>query len=149
MIVGALWAVANAIDLLTVRETSHWPVAPGSVIASAITADTVGHAYYGRGGARYAVVERRLHVTYTYVVDGYRFPGTRYSILLPSKREATARVLSQYPAGAAVMVHYDPADRATAVLDTSIPARSITQIILGLVVALGTWAATRPHDRDP
>jgi hypothetical protein len=144
---GVLWAASNGVDVLSVAESSHWPTAAGVVTASAVRPETLGVTMF-RGGRVSLRIEDRLHVAYEYTIAGQRYTGTRFNILIPSTGEARARVHLRhaYPVGEAIEVRYDPDDRATAVLDTAIPSGRVFNVILGLVVAIGAWAATRPRE---
>jgi hypothetical protein len=147
IVIGAGVAALNAMDLLSVATTARWPVAPGTMTAAAITWDAVGYAS-GRYGGHRRIIEPRLHVTYTYALDGQQFTSSRYGILAPSAREATARALSEHAAGQPVVVHYDPENHASAVLDTSVPVGRVLLVILGVGPALGAWAAARGREAN-
>ena len=143
IVIGAMLAISSALDLLSAVQTARWPTAPGSISASAIRNDTVGYTISKYGNRRNILP--RLHVTYAYVVAGVRYTSSQYSVLLPSTSDATRRTLRKYPVGDTVRVHYDPENPSSAVLDASIPAGRAVLTMLGLVVALTTWAATRPR----
>jgi hypothetical protein len=146
IVIGAGVAALNAMDLLAVAATARWPVAPGMMTAAAITQDMVG--YTSARSGRWRIIAPRLHVTYTYTVAGQQYTSSQYSILVPSTREATARALREHAAGQSVVVHYDPENRASAVLDTSVPGGRVLLVILGVGMAVGAWAATRAREAD-
>jgi uncharacterized protein DUF3592 len=143
IVIGALVAVSSGLDLMSAVTAARWPTAPGSISASVIRNDTVGYTS-GRLSTRRLLVPR-LHVTYTYVVAGQRYTNSQYSVLTTAVGVATLQTLRKYPVGDTVRVHYDPENRSTAVLDASIPGGRVVQAMLGLVVALTTWATTRPR----
>jgi hypothetical protein len=143
IVIGALVAVSSGLDLMSAVTAAQWPTAPGSISASVIRNDTVGYTASRLRPRRLTVP--RLHVTYTYVVAGERYTSSQYSVLAAAVGVATLQILRKYPVGDTVRVHYDPENRSTAVLDTSIPGGRVVQAMLGLVVALTTWATTRPR----
>jgi len=145
IVIGALVAVSSGLDLMRAVTAAQWPTAPASISASVISNDTVGYTA-GRLRTRRLLVPR-LHVTYTYVVAGERYTSSQYSVLAAAVGVATLRTLRRYPVGDTVRVHYDPENRSTAVLDASIPGGRVVQALFGLIVAVGTWAATRPRHR--
>jgi hypothetical protein len=142
--IGGLWALATGMDINQVMQTRHWPVVAGEIRTVAIRSDTVATWTMRRVGY---VIEPRLHISYDYEVNGSRFTGTRFSILAPSKREASASVARSLTPGHTVSVHHDPADPTVAVIDTAIPPNSVLQVVVALILACGTWWASRQRAR--
>jgi len=130
---GALWALSNVQDISSVNETARWPTTPGTIVDSHIASEEVG-TYVGKSSNR-PMYASRLHLTYVYDVDGRRYTGSRWSALPPSANQATHAMLRKYPSGGAVVVHYDPGDPTSAVLDTSRPIGRYIQFACGLVIA--------------
>jgi Protein of unknown function (DUF3592) len=95
------------------RESEHWPVADGKVLASIVAKKS-----YPPTGIFHVP-----RVRYSYAVAGQHYEG---DVICPgieqfglgSELQAHAKA-DQYPVGENVSVHYDPADPAVAVLETT------------------------------
>ncbi len=107
------------------RASADWPTAQGQ-----ITASEIEHSTDSDGDDVYTP-----HVSYTYQANGLsyenftiKFGETSYG------DESTAlEVLSRYPVGQAVTVHYDPADPDRAVLEAGVSGGSYIVISIGLI----------------
>jgi hypothetical protein len=63
------------------------------------------------------VTKFRPDIAYRYEVDGRSYAGSQTNIRKVSReRDTVERLLARYPVGAAVSVHYNPADPAEAML---------------------------------
>lgn len=103
-----------------------WSTAPGTILESSVR-EASGSDF--DGPATYTV-----KLSYSYQVMGQTYQGKNIHIgarsTVPhSKAQATA---SQYPAGSAVTVYYDPANPADAVLERAAPANTVV-LILGII----------------
>jgi hypothetical protein len=137
ILIGLLWAGMSAMTVLDVYETARWPTASGTILTSFMR-DTIVYRS-SRAGARRSV-ESFLAVTYAYTVDGRQYIGSRLSVLPPRSSRAK---LADYPPGRAVVVHYDPNNRAEAVIDTSMPWTSVMHVALGSLLVVGTLFGMR------
>lgn len=146
LVVALLWAGANAVDVLKVREAARWPAVSGTVVTSFVRRDTIGF-HSSRSGSAGPIVVAVLHVTYTYRLGGQEYTGSRIGPLAPSRHTANPAWLPNYPVGGLVTVHYDPDDRTMAVIDTSVPWNSVFQIVLAFCFAGGVlvirWITVR------
>jgi hypothetical protein len=116
------------------RAIAGWPRAPGRVTKSAVTSST-SSAKDQRGYMQsYTVYEPAVEFTYT--VGDRELEGNRLARnVMPS---TSVPDISRYPAGADVMVYYDPNDPKTAYLEVH---RSLGAVFLtcfgGLFVFIG------------
>ena len=108
-------------------RTNDWPVTEG-VIQSARQkehSDNDGSSTYS------------AEVTYTYQIAGISYTGDKIAIGQMSSSAAYAQsVLSRYPVGQKVSVHYSPTDPAQAVLETGIHGGTWICFAVGTVFAL-------------
>lgn len=111
----ALCAIACGLILagrMSIRRAAHserWPVAPGVVLESSVTA------------VREESRQRFLPtVRYSYRVDGKRYECNRIQWAAEGFRTYTRarRLLDRYRSGSPVKVHYDPSRPGMAVLQT-------------------------------
>lgn len=142
IVFGVLWAIAMAQDIETVAETARWPTTPGTIVSSALSRDMI-RTYMGRYSRVRPVFAYRLHLQYAYSVAGSQYTGWRWNALPPSTNQATHAMLRKVPAGRAVVVHYDPRDPVSSVIDTSLPIFRCLQLGVALLLAIGTWVTTR------
>ena len=93
-----------------VAEASTWPSALGTV-----TSSTVERRSSGDGYSYYPVVD------YIYQVIGQSYQGNR---IMPGPEvggSGAQNIVARYPAGAQVMVYYDPNKPSESVLERSLP----------------------------
>jgi hypothetical protein len=109
------WFVGGKLDEAV--SAKNWPTVPGEVVSSRVA---------GNNRQSIPLVE------YRYEVGGATFTGERVSVLGTLGRETAGQTVSRYPAGAAVSVHHDPDDPASAVLDTTVGPEATTA---GLMIA--------------
>jgi hypothetical protein len=141
--IGILFAGLGLGMFLTARRqrtqaaaTEAWPTVGGTITASRLDRQSRTQTRQGR---------RTTHTTYTPVVDytfdvGGRvlqgskiYPGSTMSFDLGTAQD----IVNRYQAGAAVTVHYDPADPTRAVLETSSRSASIIMIMGGVFIGIG------------
>ena len=118
------------------RDIARWPKAKGRVESSGVESYTCTEKdRYGYYRPHTAFTPR---VSYTYTVDGNELLGSAVARVEESTtNEATVEAtVERYPAGAEVMVFYDPDDPSTAYLEVR---RSVGAIIL-LCFGLGLTA---------
>lgn len=108
-------------------RTNDWPVTEG-VIQSARQESHRGT----KGGTTYSA-----EVTYTYQVAKASYTGSKIAIgQMSSSSEYAQGVLSRYPVGGKVAVHYSATDPADAVLETGIHGGTWICFGVGTVFAL-------------
>ena len=111
----ALVAIACGLILagrMTIRraaDSEKWPVVPGVVLETGVT------AVREEGRQQF-----RPTVRYSYEVDGQRYECSRIQWAAAGFRTYTRarRLLDRYRSGSAVKVHYDPSRPSFAVLQT-------------------------------
>jgi hypothetical protein len=111
--VGAAWQVENWRGRRLKQDSAYWPTTKGEVVWSDIVVET-GRDDTGRTATRYGAAIR-----YRYVLGGQRFESTRITWRDGQKTTRSAaqrKLLTRYPVGRAVTVHYDPRRPAMAVL---------------------------------
>lgn len=124
IVIGLVAAGVGFWMIIKSYRSEHWPVVAG-VVQSAEMKSHSGT----KGGTTYSAA-----VTYTYQVGGVSYAGDKVSIgEMSSSSEYARGILSQYPAGKKVSVHYAPGDPSEAVLETGIHGG--TWICLGVGTA--------------
>ena len=112
-----------ALFVITVRPTyrswqaSRWPTTQGTVLSSKLDVNRNSD-----GGDTY-----RIDVRYRYAVAGRDFESNQYdatgvSIHSGFGLDKMRAAVAAHPPGSTVVVHYDPADPADAMLSTAVPA---------------------------
>ena len=98
---------------------SQWPATMGNVIASTIERRSSGDGY-----TDYPVVQ------YSYQVGGQAYQSYKLAPGPEVGGTGARKVIGKYPAGAQVMVFYDPQNPAEAVLERKAPAQWLLWLIL-------------------
>lgn len=105
VIAAGFTTYASSRSLVEARASSHWPSVPGRITSSK-TEMVVGR--HGSSGA---------DIRYTYSVGGARFNGSRLEVVDYSANTSYASdAVAEFPEGAEVPVHYDPARPGNSVL---------------------------------
>lgn len=129
--VALFFVVMGALEWKRAAASQSWPTASGVITESRVVESSSGRR---RGRSYTAKVE------YAFQVDGQDVKGTRISYRLqPSGQSGASERVAQYPLGAPVTVHYDPADPSQAVLEVGWDAWNAFPIGIGLF-ALGFCA---------
>jgi hypothetical protein len=147
MIFAAVMAVSKTVATEESAESRGWSTAPGTITSSQLGSVHIA----GRGGGR---TEWSADVSYQYVVDGQTFTGHRVNFddARNTDRDGMAALVSRYPAGQTVTVHYNPSDPTSTVLDVSPPASRWKRKAIGVgsvggVIVLIGLAASRAISR--
>ena len=110
--------------LQNARISESWPVTDGEIISSNVRVDTDddGTSYYG-------------DVTFRYVVNDvvYTSDNVSFGQYGSSDRDLAESIVSRYPAGNGVTVHYDPAAPETAVLEPGVTWSSYLMLVFGAI----------------
>ena len=107
-------------------SSEQWPVTDGVVL----TAEMKSHS--GEHGDTYSAA-----VTYEYRVTGEKYTGNKIAIGSMSSSTSYAQgILSRYPVGKQVVVHYSPEHPAEAVLETGIHGGTWVCLGVGMAFAL-------------
>ncbi|MCA9918240.1 MAG: DUF3592 domain-containing protein [Anaerolineales bacterium] len=110
--------------LQNARVSESWPVTDGEILTSNVRIDNDddGTSYFGDVTFRYAVDD----VVYTSDTVSFGQYGS-------SNRGHAEEIVTKYPAGNGVTVHYDPADPGTAVLEPGVTGSSYFMLAFGAV----------------
>jgi hypothetical protein len=131
MVVMVLAMLGNKLWLA--RRAAAWPQTTGRIVKSEVAATR--HQFSGEA----TEVKNEPAIAYEFTVAGKKLTGTRISIGEDSGGANTEATLAHYPAGAAVMVYYDPKDPANCVLERDVP-KDMAQgcaILLAIAAAIG------------
>lgn len=127
-VIGFVFLVLNVIFLGIIffmrrrmAAVSRWPSALGTVNASYLERRSSSS---DSGSTNYPVVQ------YSYHVGGQAYQGTKLAPGPEVGGTGAGKVVARYPAGAQVMVFYNPQNLSDAVLETKAPAQWIMWLIL-------------------
>lgn len=101
-------------------KSRNWSSSEGLVLQSELD-----ETYFSPNSARGqygSLRDYKVTLQYEYRVDGQRYVGSDIYAALPnvfSDKSAAEQMLSEYPAGSAVIVYYNPSDPRQAALVTS------------------------------
>jgi hypothetical protein len=126
-ILGFVLLILNAIFLGIIffmrrrmATVSQWPSTMGTVVASYLERRSSSEG----GSTSYPVVQ------YSYQVGGQMYQGHKIAPGMEVGGTGAGRVVARYPAGAQVMVFYDPQKPSEAVLERKAPAQWVMWLIL-------------------
>lgn len=142
---AVLFVVAVIAKMLEVRRASGWSTAVGRIVKSS----TAAARHRSPGEA--TTVKTVPAVEYEFSVGGRKIKGNRIGIGGDSGGADTEATLRRYTVGAAVTVHYDPANPKNCVLERGVPdgVGKGLLVIVGFVIAvvgIVYWLATgAPH----
>lgn len=127
-LIGFFFLVLNVIFLGIIffmrrrmAAVSQWPSTLGTVNASYLERRSSSS---DSGSTNYPVVQ------YSYQVGGQAYQGTKLAPGPEVGGTGAGKVVARYPAGAQVMVFYNPQNPSDAVLETKAPAQWIMWLIL-------------------
>ena len=116
-----LLLVAAIYKSLQVRAAREWPSTPGKVVISTSEVRDVGVIDSEREGGRKLEQRNFANIVYEYSVGGQKLSNDRVSIGEDRGNFQVAETIAKYPAGAMVMVYYNPAHPREAVLERDLP----------------------------
>jgi hypothetical protein len=126
-IIGFVFVILNVIFLVIIffmrrkmAAVRQWPSTMGTVNASYLDRRSSSEGGY----TNYPVVH------YSYQVSGQAHQGTKIAPGMEVGGTGAGKVVARYPAGAQVMVFYNPQNPSEAVLETKAPAQWILWLIL-------------------
>jgi len=127
-IIGFVLLILNVVFLVIIffmrrrmAAVSQWPSTMGTVNASYLERR---HSSSDSGSTNYPVVQ------YSYQVSGQAYQSTKLAPGPEVGGTGAGKVVARYPAGAQVMVFYNPQNPSDAVLETKAPAQWIMWLIL-------------------
>ena len=126
--IGFFFLILNVIFLGIIffmrrrmAAVGQWPSTMGTVNASYLERR---HSSGDSGSTNYPVVQ------YSYQASGQAYQGTKLAPGPEVGGTGAGKVVARYPAGAQVMVFYNPQNPSDAVLETKAPAQWILWLIL-------------------
>ena len=133
-LLGVGLAIFGFVQRKKAKTTESWPTASGSIVSSRLDQNTRTER---RDGHSYTSTSYTPIVEYTYEVGGKTYQGNKvFPGASMSYDHGTAQgIVNRYQPGAAVTVHYDPADPTQAVLETKSKGGNLF-LILGAVFAV-------------
>ena len=130
-IIGCTVLLMNAIFLgiiITAQRKMNaiksWSSTMGTVVNSYLERRRSSN---NRGSVNYPVVQ------YAYQVDGQMLQGSKIAPGMNVGGTGAGRVVERYPAGAQVMVFYDPKNPSDAVLETKAQAQWVLWLVLAVM----------------
>jgi hypothetical protein len=127
-IIGCTVLLMNAIFLGIIVATQRkmnavksWSSTMGTVMASYLERRRSSN---NRGSTNYPVVQ------YSYQVGGQMLQGSKIAPGMVVGGTGAGKVVERYPAGAQVMVFYNPQNPSEAVLETKAPAQWVLWLVL-------------------
>ena len=119
LILNAIFLVVIFFMRRKIATVSQWPSTMGNVLMS-----TVERRSSGDGYTDYPVVQ------YSYQVNGQPYQGMKLAPGPEVGGTGAGKVVARYPAGAQVMVFYNPQNPTDAVLERKAPAQWIMWLLL-------------------
>lgn len=129
--IGFTILVLNAIFLGSIFSTrrkmaaaSQWPSTMGTVRMSMLESRSSSD---NSGSTNYPVVH------YSYQVGGQMYQGSKIAPGMEVGGSGAGNVIARYPAGAQVMVFYNPQNPSEAVLERKAPAQWVMWMVLAIL----------------
>lgn len=142
LVFGAILGAISAGQLWSEYRVSRWPRADGYIRSAVITRDVVG-AQIGRYGSVSLDQQRRLHVEYTYTVDGMTHSGNTITFRRGASRNAASDG-AKYSVGKLVTVHFNPDDTGSSVLETGPgPSEVVGMLAAAALLWLARWSVVK------
>ena len=113
--------VAAAYKTLQVRAAREWPSTPGKVVISNSEVREVKVIDSERESGHKIEERNFANIVYEYTVSGQKLRNNRVSIGEDPGNFQVAETIAKYPAGAIVMVYYNPLHPNEAVLERDLP----------------------------
>ena len=127
LIIGFVLVILNVVFLAVIffmrrkmAVVSQWPSTMGTVLASTIEWRSSSEG----GSTAYPVVQ------YSYQVNGRAYQSYKLAPGPEVGGTGAKKIVARYPAGAQVMVFYDPQNPSEAVLERKAPAQWLMWLIL-------------------
>ena len=127
LIIGFVLAILNVVFLAVIffmrrkmAVVSQWPSTMGTVLASTIEWRSSSEG----GSTAYPVVQ------YSYQVNGRAYQSYKLAPGPEVGGTGAKKIVARYPAGAQVMVFYDPQNPSEAVLERKAPAQWLMWLLL-------------------
>ena len=128
--------VAAIYKTLQARAAREWPSTPGKVVISASEVREVRVIDNDREGDYRTEQRNFANIVYEYSVSGQKLRNNRVSIGENRGDFQVAETIARYPAGAIVMVYYNPLHPHEAVLERDLPKGLWGCLGIGTAIAL-------------
>jgi hypothetical protein len=149
-VIGALVFVVAVLNTYRMLTCGAWPVTDGMI----------AHSELKRGFMREGALKFQLHLVYHYRVDGKAYESKRIAFGGQAKKLKEIRtLLTTYPKGRKVQVHYLPTHPKVATLETHVSwhglktlAGGLLLLCIGLVGIQRRWSLQTDYlfkDLDP
>jgi hypothetical protein len=129
---GALLLILGLYSTIMDTSASNWPVTEGTITSSQVVS-------WGSGG--HDPIDYRPSITYQYHVGGKTYNGSQissgatfYGGVNVDEYEQANAIVSNYPVGSMVQVHYNPNNPNNAVLETQSSLIEQVPLIIGAVM---------------
>lgn len=118
LVVGIWVIISSRRGSAMAKSSRDWPTAPGTIISSGMSRTLDQRDTNFDQGPNFS--NFRPKVEYTYTVEGHAYTGDKIVLgAYSTSRQDVSEMVSRYPAGAVIEVHYNPEDPWEATLDTS------------------------------
>jgi len=138
---GLVTSLILISDLASALLAARWPTAAGTVISSRAESRRV---LIPRGQGQTVVMWSPL-VEYSYRVGARDYHGARiaFGAAVSGARELADVTVARYPTGAAVTVHYDPANPSSATLETRVGFKWLSLMVTAAFFAAALFFSGR------
>ncbi|MCG9886716.1 MAG: DUF3592 domain-containing protein [Cyanobacteria bacterium] len=139
--IGVLLLLLGSREVISAWESVHWPTAQGQ-----ITASSIRERHRRSRRSTLGTATHSAQVRYQFVVDRQRFEGDRiaYGDHGSSDRRHAEGIISRYPQGKTVTVHYRPGQPTDALLEPGIQLQTWFLPGFGLIfTGAGLWVVVR------
>ena len=128
----SLWGLSV---LSNAKASTAWPTVQGTVTSSEVNRESKTRRTNGRSRRS---TTYSAEVSYTYQVEGAEYSANRVSFGEYSSSNAShaQSIVSRFPAGKEVPVHYNPEDPSTAVLEAGVSWSSYIPLGLGAIFSI-------------
>jgi hypothetical protein len=123
---GLVSTLSIAGDRRSASAAADWPQATGKIIESVAESHREMSA---AGQPRMTVWSPRIEYRYSVAGRDYRSSHVAYGAIVSGGKAMADKIVARYPQGQAVVVHYDPANPALAVLETEVAHAPGTMLI--------------------
>lgn len=149
-IIGAFIFITAGLNTYRMSVCDQWPVTDG----------VITHSELKRGIMREGALKFQLHLEYRYRVGGHAYEGKRISFGGPIQKQKDLKaILTTYPKGRKVRVHYLPSNPKVATLETQVSWQGakflgggLLLFCMGLAGIRWRWSLQTDYlfeDRDP
>src|SRR5262249_42290330 len=140
---GLIASLVVLSDLAETRAAARWPSVPGTVLSS--RAESRRELTHTGGGTTATVWSPLVEYSYQVGVQSYHGSRVAFGPEVAGGRELADAVVARYPTGAAVTVHYDPANPGHATLETTLGHKWVALVFPLAFFAIALFFSGRLH----